>query len=314
MRSSPPPDVVTFGETMGLFIQRPDSPTDYELSYAGAESNLAVAMARLGHTVRWLSRLGDDSVGSMIAERLRTEGVEVVAELDPVRSTGLMLKEIDHGITRVRYYRSDSAFAHLREPVAADHLSGAAWLHLTGITLALSGKCREAAFTLAVDAREQGVKVSVDVNVRKSLWGEENAAREWILKLVRMADLVFVGEDEAAFLTGDTSAAAFADNARVRADCPVVLKLEGGAEYSHDGQPSIVEPALGSRVVDTTGAGDAFAAGFLSGMIRGAPVRASLRLGQLLASRVLTVPTDIGMPTAPTDVARTLSLPTKEGM
>ena len=159
-----PSRVITAGETMALVV--PPSPgrlrhaTSLSLSIGGAESNVAVGLARLGIPASWISVLGDDELGELVLHRLRAEGVDTSAVMRiSDRPTGLYLREEVAGRLRVYYYRSGSAAAALK-PEAFDPsiLKGAAFLHLTGITGALSPECAEFLPWAARTARDAGVQ------------------------------------------------------------------------------------------------------------------------------------------------------------
>jgi 2-dehydro-3-deoxygluconokinase len=287
-------DVVTFGETMVLFV-RDRASGHYLVDYVGAESNVAVGLARLGHRARWISRLGADEFGDYIVDQLTREGVDAAVERDARRHTGLMVKELRDGATRVLYYRRDSACAGIETPPQAALLDDARWLHLTGVTPALSDGCRQAFLHQLDVAANRGIKVSFDVNYRPVLWPDEESARQELLSVARRADLVFAGRDEAEFLTGHATAEGFADALGLSNGRQLVLKLGAdGAEFL-DAKQRVFERAIPSEVVDVTGAGDAFAAGYLAGLLRGAPVDARLRLGHLVASRAIQVTGDVGV-------------------
>lgn len=137
--------VVTLGETMGL-LTPPAAPrlrdgAQMTLGIGGAESNVAIALARLGLPSTWISRVGDDDLGTLITREIRAEGVTVLAERDPVFPTGLMVKEGRGGrTTRVRYYRAGSAASRLDAAEVeryAQAVADAAVLHVTGISPAL---------------------------------------------------------------------------------------------------------------------------------------------------------------------------------
>ena len=170
-----PSRVITAGETMALVV--PPSPgrlrhaTSLSLSIGGAESNVAIGLARLGIPASWISVLGDDELGELVLHRLRAEGVDTSAVLRiSDRPTGLYLREEVAGRLRMYYYRSGSAAAALK-PEAFDPsiLKGAAFLHLTGITGALSPECTEFLPWAARTAHDAGVQVSYDVNYRSRL-------------------------------------------------------------------------------------------------------------------------------------------------
>ncbi len=175
--------VVTVGETMVLL----DAPASGRLGPAlpvgigGAESNVAIGLARLGVDCTWVSRVGDDALGTFVAREIRAEGVRVIATRDPAAPTGLMVKEHRGGRpSRVRYYRAGSAASRLSPAdvdAVADEIAAADVLHLTGITAALGASPLAAVERAIAVARAAGTVVSFDVNHRATLWSDADGGR-----------------------------------------------------------------------------------------------------------------------------------------
>lgn len=286
-------DVVTVGESMVLV-----APTDsrsvetseaFTLDVGGAESNVAVHMHQLGHRVLWLSAVGDDALGRRLLQTLRRAGLDVShVTIHPDAPTGLYVKDPGQ---RVYYYRSESAASHLGpEAVPEDVLQRASIVHLTGITPALSDSCRTLSFSVARRAKQAGAILSVDVNYRPALWPVD-VASEYLLELCRLADIVFVGLDEAHTVWGCTTPA------QVRALFPdvnrVVVKNADVGAVEFDGDKETFVASLQVNVVEPVGAGDAFAAGYLSGILQGLPSESRLRLGHERAAHTLLSVTDL---------------------
>ncbi len=282
------PRVVTAGETMVLVV--PTAPGRLRhagavsLSIGGAESNVAIGLSRLGVAAGWVSALGDDELGELVLHRVRAEGVDTSAvRRVPDRPTGLYLREEVAGAVRVHYYRRGSAASALA-PGAFDPavLEGAAFLHLTGITGALSPESGEFLTWAARTAREAGVRVSYDVNYRSRLWepAEARAATEALLPHV---DVLLVGDDEARALWGEDDVAGLARLADAGPD-EVVLKLGArGCAAAIDGE-RLTAPGFPARQVDPIGAGDAFAAGYLAASLWGFDPPERLRTANALGA------------------------------
>jgi 2-dehydro-3-deoxygluconokinase len=260
------PSVVTAGETMVLGVPaRPGRlrhAPSLELKIGGAESNLAIALSRLGVSAGWVSLLGEDEPGRLVFDRVRAEGVDV-SRVRRVRGlpTGLYLREQVGQEIRVYYYRKGSAASTMTlKALDPEYLKEAEFLHLTGITPALSEDCR--AFTLWA-AREDGTRVSFDVNYRSKLWGS-GEARAFVEEILPSVDLLFVGDDEARALWGRDDEGLVRELA-ARGPREVVLKLgREGSLALVDGR-IITRPAYPVEAVDPVGAGDAFDAGYLAG-------------------------------------------------
>ncbi|HEU5159481.1 MAG TPA: sugar kinase [Streptosporangiaceae bacterium] len=285
------PDVMCVGETMVMLTPVEPAPLvdrpRLTMEVGGAESNVACGMAQLGHHAAWLSRLGADPFGQIILRTLTVHGVDVGdVEIDPARPTGLYLK--DPGIERstVHYYRKGSAAAAMG-PAFAEVIRGrgARLVHLSGITPVLSPGCAALVERLLSGPRAPGGPLlSFDVNYRPALW-EPARAGATLLPLARRADVVFAGRDEAETLWG----AAAPDDIRALlpdVPCLVVKDAEHGATC-YEGDERTFVPALRIDVVEPVGAGDAFAAGFLSGLLAGRPARDRLRLGHITAAAAL---------------------------
>ena len=173
------------------------------LGMGGAETNFAIALKRLGTSVTWLGRVGQDSLGDLVLREVAAEGITTLGIRDVKAPTGLMIKERrtpEH--LKVWYYRSASAGSRLApEDVPVGAIRNAKLLHLTGITPALSESAADAAQLAVTVAREAGVTVSFDLNYRAALWSPDQAGPAF-RKFIEQADLVFAGDDEAAMAVG----------------------------------------------------------------------------------------------------------------
>ncbi|WP_017610297.1 sugar kinase [Nocardiopsis xinjiangensis] len=296
-------DAVCVGETMALLVpDPPEAPEDagsFRLLAGGAESNVAVHLARAGHRVTWHSALGDDGLGRQIHRTLTAEDVACEARVHPERPTGLYLKELGAEGTRVRYYRQGSAATTLGPEDADKILEHAPGLvHTTGITAALSDSAA-ALVTRLLTADRPGTLRSFDVNHRPALHGPHHT--ELLLEAARSSDVVFCGLDEAAALWGSHST----DEVRALLPEPWLLVVKQGAHgataYSEGRSWSREAPDV--EVVEPVGAGDAFAAGVLHTLLSGAPMDDCLDEGTRLAGQVLQVHDDIPPRTRPSGTA-----------
>ncbi|MFG3286243.1 sugar kinase [Streptomyces sp. NPDC048111] len=315
-------DVVCLGESMVTFLpsragRLADVPA-FERTIGGAESNVACALAAAGHRARWVSRVGADGFGDHLVEAIGAYGVDVSAvRRDPERPTGIYFRTADdrsaHG-HEVLYYRAGSA-ASAMSPANVPHrdLWSGRILHLSGITAALSHDCLALMRDL-VSRRPSRPLLSFDVNYRPGLWRDAAGPRV-LLELARGADLVFVGEDEAEAAWGLRGA----DAIRAALPEPEVLVVKRGAAGAtvfarEDGRTGGAAgagcraPSPRVDVVAPVGAGDAFAAGFLSATLRGLAVRDRIRHGHLMAAAVLTVPGDLTRPPARAHADRLVAL------
>lgn len=272
-------DLVTFGETMALFVARRTGPLrfarDFDLGLGGAESNVAIGVTRLGRGAAWVGRVGADEFGELIAATLRAERVDVHAIRDTEAPTGLMIKgRRTADLTDVGYYRKDSAGSRL-SPADLDPalIGGARVLHVSAITPALSASAREAVRHAIGEARAAGVFVSLDVNYRRALWSPQEASA-WLREVIAEVDVVFATEAEARLIADADDPADLAKSLGPR---HVLLKF--GARGAMELADGVVRRAEPYRVteVDPVGAGDAFAAGWLADWLDGAAPEQRLR-------------------------------------
>ncbi|WP_405468691.1 sugar kinase [Streptomyces canus] len=277
------PEVVTFGETMAALRAQGALRLggSLGLSVAGAESNVAIGLARLGHRVRWAGRVGADELGALVLRTLRAEGVDIDHAVtdDTDRPTGLLLTEPRLGtLTRVSYYRAGSAGSAVSPADVLPALtSGARILHLTGITPALSPSAAEAVLAAATTAREAGITVCLDVNYRSRLWSTDRA-RTALRPLLDHTDLLIASEDELPLVLeqpgADESEAVKGILAAGVTEVVVKRGARGATSVTADGATD--RAARQVDAVDLVGAGDAFVAGYLSGLLNGADIPARL--------------------------------------
>lgn len=285
--------VLTVGETMVLL-----DPLDDELPHAGqrlqlriggAESNLAIALARLGASVVWVSRLGADPFGDVIESTLREEGVEVVAPRDAAAPTGLFYKWREDGRSRNVYYRQGSAAGGLAPADVPDEfLARSNLVHLTGITTAISPSARALVIDVARRARAAGVPVLFDPNYRPALWGSAAEAFDAHRDLLGDVSWYLCGLDEACALLGTddlTTTAAAMESAGITRS--VIRIGERGAVLKEGDALSEIPVVRAMAVVDEVGAGDGFAAGFAYGLLLGWAPEACTLSGNLVAARAL---------------------------
>lgn len=284
-------DCLTVGEPLVSF-DSDDLPLDaaatVRTSAVGAESNVAIGLARLGWSVGYVGRVGEDSAGRIITRTLRGEGVDVTG-LRTVgdRATALLLKEGDGpGRVAVTYYRAGSAGSTLAPADLPSDFAGIRRLHVTGITLVLGDSARAAVLEAMRRARAAGARVSLDANFRRKLAADEVLAAAFA-EAAPLADEILLGHGEAALCAGSDDERAIEDWARTLPARTVVLKgARGGAVALVDGERHAHAPRP-VVVVDPVGSGDAFAVGFLHELLAGRGIDAALATGARVAARVI---------------------------
>ncbi|MDP2871580.1 MAG: sugar kinase [Bacillota bacterium] len=286
----PQPRVVTLGESMVVLNPATTGPLRYvhtfHRSLAGAESNVAIGLVRLGIPVGWFSRVGGDEFGRYVLATLRGEEVDVSrARTDADAPTGVYFKELRAaGDPSVYYYRRGSAASRLSpDDLDPAYIASAELLHITGITPALSDSCRRTVLRAVEIARASGTLVSFDPNYRAKLWSPDEA-RPVMREIARQADIVMPGLAEAELLTGAVDPTTAAGELLAAGARLVVVKLgpagamvaaAAAAGQGAGAAPETV-PGFAATPVDSIGAGDAFAAAFLAGILSGcSPVNAA---------------------------------------
>jgi 2-dehydro-3-deoxygluconokinase len=320
-------DLLTLGESM-VSLRSPgplSAGGTLTMHVAGAESNVAVGVARLGHRVAWAGVVGADPHGQFILRQLRSEGIRLQHREDTHRSTGVMfLEQRTADVSRAFYYRSGSAGSTIsREDVDRAFLSGARVLHLTGITPALSTESRRAVEYAAARATEEGITVSLDVNYRSKLWSRDEA-RAVLTPLARHARILIASDDELCLVASGpdagpdagphagpgAGAAAIARNSEAaevamaaqlldRGVAEVVVKRGAAGAGVHTASGRWEAPAVPVTSIDTVGAGDAFTAGYLSALLDGEDVPGRLQRGALAGAFAVSTAGDWeGLPRA----------------
>jgi sugar/nucleoside kinase (ribokinase family) len=307
--TSKPRDVVTFGEAMMLLVADRPGPIEQAAGFvkrtAGAETNVAIGLARLGLGVGWVSRLGTDSMGRYLRATMQNEGIDCSHVVcDASQRTGFMIKgQVEGGgDPHIEYHRKGSAASLMApEDIDVDWLLGARHLHATGVFPALSTNCHATAKRSMQLMREAGRTVSFDPNLRPTLWQSEQAMRDAINGLAVHADWVFPGIEEGRLLTGSDRPQDIARFYRTRGARLVVVKLgPDGAYYdAADAGMGFVAGYPVQQVIDTVGAGDGFAVGVISALLAGCELVAAVRRGAWIGARAVQVLGDTeGLPSA----------------
>ena len=279
--------VITFGEVMLRFstqaFGRFTQATAFDVTYAGAEANVAVSVARFGIPSAHVTRFPNNDLGEAATEALRKHGVDTSAILYGGERMGLYFLENGamQRASRIIYDRFDSAFAHIT-PRSVDWdevFKEAAWFHWTGITPAISQGAADVCLEAVKAARRKGLTVSGDINYRRNLWQYGKTAKDIMPELISYCDVVIAGVtdmENCASVTGESFEKACAnfkknfDNVRV-----VATTERASVSSSHNRISALLwnGKLLKSHayelthIVDRVGSGDAFMAGLVYGML-----------------------------------------------
>jgi 2-dehydro-3-deoxygluconokinase len=284
------PAIVAIGEPMVEFNQaRPEEPDVYIRGFGGDTSNMAIAAARLGGSVAYVTRLGDDAFGRLFLDLWASEGVDTRGvAIDPEAPTGVYF--VAHGAHGhdFSYLRAGSAASRIHpESLPADLVRGARLLHVSGISQAISASSCDAVFGAIDMARGAGALVLYDPNLRLKLWPLARA-RATILATLPLCNWCVPSLDDARMLFDGADAASVVAACH-RAGAPgVVLKLGADGCLVSDGRRQQHLRAHRVQPVDATGAGDCFDGAFATRLLAGDDPFIAARFANVAAALATT--------------------------
>ena len=303
------PDVITLGEALVVFAACEAGALDRVFQFskhaAGAETNVATGLARMGLHAAWASLLGDDSLGQYLLFHMQSQGIDCthVDVMAGGKSAFMFKTRQDDGADPItEYHRRGSAASQFSaENLDIPWLTSARHLHVSGVFPALSDSTLSATRQAMINMRKAGRTISFDPNLRPTLWATEARMCSVIEELASLADWVMPGIDEARLLTGLNTASDISAHYLDRGAQRVFIKSGAtGAWFQQQGMSEPVHmPAQPvEQVIDTVGAGDAFAVGVISALLEGKDCAAAVRRGQWMGARAIQVRGDSdGLPT-----------------
>jgi len=305
--STPAIDVVTLGEAMAMLVADQPGPLEsvslFHKRTAGADTNVAIGLARLGFRVAWMSRLGADSWGRYLLAEMQREGIDCShVAIDSEARTGIVLKEraIDGRDPGIEYHRKGSAASRMT-PAELDRafLTSARHLHATGVFPGISASCLETLRESIEAMKQAGRTISFDPNLRPTLWPSQQVMVQTLNGLAARCDWVLPGLEEGRILTGRASPEAIAGFYLDQGAKWVMVKLGDQGAYFRGGHQQGYVPAVPvTTIVDTVGAGDGFAVGVISALLEGREIETAVRRGAWIGARALQVLGDTeGLPT-----------------
>lgn len=282
---------LAIGECMVEMSQEADGR--YRLGFAGDTFNTAWYMRRLVKRdveVAYLTSVGDDALSGKMAGFIREAGIVPELTVRAGGTVGLYMIALDKGERTFSYWRKTSAARQLVDGLdVLPGLSAGDIAYFSGITVAiLSEDARAHLLSLLTRARDAGVRVVFDTNLRPALWQTPEAMRDWIMRAAGVADIVLPSHEDEATHFGDVDIGATATRYE-EAGVPLVVVKNGGDDLliREEGSDVTVTPEPVTEVVDTTAAGDSFNAGFLAALMSGATAESAARKGCHVARAVI---------------------------
>ncbi len=268
---APAVDILAYGEPMVEFNQTGEGDGRLFLQgFGGDSSNFAIAAARQGARVGYFSALGDDANGRALRALWEAEGVDPTSvKTDAAAFTAIYFVTHDSSGHAFHFYRTGSAASRLRPAdVPRERIAAAKVLHLSGISLAISADACDTGYAAIHAAREAGVRVSFDTNLRLKLWPIDRA-RAVMADVMRLTDICLPSYDDVLALTGIADPDALVDHCLALGAKTVALKLgEKGAIVADAQQRHRIAP-FACTPVDATGAGDTFGGAFVARLVAG---------------------------------------------
>jgi 2-dehydro-3-deoxygluconokinase len=296
-------DLFTFGESLSVFISSDTdsvmSANKFERVTAGAEVNVAVALARLGLKAQYFSRFGNDQLGSVMLADIEAEGVDVSLAKRVDSFTGAMVRNPGKSApVEITYLRKGSAASTIQPSDILDsYISSTRWLHATGITCAISDSGAKTVKHALEKASQLKIKSSFDLNIRRKLWSEEQA-RKVLEPLAHDVELLIGGEDEYQVVFGQADPKEILLEANKRG-CKIAVMTKGDQKmrFSIDGKYEEITPPK-VVAIDPVGSGDAFTGGVISGLLSGMSAKGALEQGSICGALVASMFGDwTGIPT-----------------
>ncbi|OPJ56654.1 2-dehydro-3-deoxygluconokinase [Clostridium chromiireducens] len=267
----------------------------FKRKLGGAELNVAMGCARLGLKSGWISRLGNDDFGKHILKTARGEGIDTseVQLVDGYPTSVYFREVLADGSSRSFYYREKSPTSTMKcEDLNEEYFKSAKVLHITGVFPSITNNNQEIILEAVKLAKKNNLTVSFDPNIRLKMWTKEEA-KEYIEKLLPDVDILLIGDEEIEILLGDVTIEDAIKTFHGYGIGKVVVKKGAKGALGSDGENIYEVDAIKPKaLVDTVGAGDGFAAGFLNALIKGETLEGCVRYANAVGSLVVGVEGD----------------------
>lgn len=292
-------DVITIGDAMIAMCPQEKGPIifcdTFKRKTGGAELNVAIGCARLGLKSGWISRLGNDDFGKYILKTVRGEGIDTSeVELVDGHPTSVYFREVlSDGSSRSFYYRENSPTSTMKsEELNEEYFKQSKVLHITGVFPSITKNNQEIILEAVKLAKKHNLTVSFDPNIRLKMWTKEEA-KAYIEKLLPDVDILLVGDEEIEILLGETTIEDAIKTFHGYGIDKVIVKKGAKGALGSDGKNVYeVEAIKPKALVDTVGAGDGFAAGFLTAFCEGKTLEKCVKFANAVGSLVVGVEGD----------------------
>lgn len=292
-------DVITIGDAMIAMCPREKGPIifcdSFKRKVGGAELNVAIGCARLGLKSGWISRLGNDDFGKYIMKTARGEGINTseVKLVDGYQTSVYFREVLSDGSSRSFYYREKSPTSTMkREDLNEEYFKEAKVLHITGVFPSITKNNQEIILEAVKLAKKNNLTISFDPNIRLKMWTKEEA-KAYIEKILPNVDILLIGDEEIEILLGETSIEDAIKTFHNYGIEKVIVKKGAKGAVGSDGKNVYEVDAIKPKaLVDTVGAGDGFAAGFLTALCKGETLKDCVEFGNAVGSLVVGVEGD----------------------
>ncbi|WP_125589030.1 sugar kinase [Companilactobacillus jidongensis] len=296
-------EVITIGEPLVIFASKDSNASltdavNFQKLMGGAELNVAIGVRRLGHSVEYISQVGQDPFGDYVVKTILSHnvGTKYVSK-DPNSFTGHQLKQlVTKGDPATFNYRKGSAASHLTSDVINKiDLEGVKVAHMSGIFPAISDTAEATFKTLLKRLVDKDILITFDPNLRPPLWSSKEKMVKTINEMASSADIVLPGINEGKILVGSDDPETIADfYLKGERTKTVIVKIgsEGAYVKTRDGDSYTVGGFKVDKIVDTVGAGDGFALGVITALLDGKDMKAAVKRGNAVGALQIQTPGD----------------------
>lgn len=292
-------DVITIGDAMIAMCPREKGPIIFSDTFkrkvGGAELNVAIGCARLGLKAGFISRLGNDDFGKYIIKTARGEDIDIseVKLVDGYQTSVYFREVLSDGSSRSFYYRENSPTSTMKcEDLNEEYFREAKILHITGVFPSITKNNQEIILGAIKLAKKNNLTISFDPNIRLKMWTKEEA-KSYIENILPDVDILLIGDEEINILLGDVSIEDAIKIFHRYGIGKVIVKKGSKGAVGSDGRDIYEVDAIKPKaLVDTVGAGDGFAAGFLTALCNGENLKECVKFGNAVGSLVVGVEGD----------------------